>query len=79
MNELLLIILFIVLLIVPQFFINSTVQKKKALLIKIITGVLFLVFIWVFGYKDKINYELIISAVVITALIKNIWEYRKNR
>ncbi len=79
MNELLLIILVVLLLIVPQFLINSFVQKKKALLIKIITGILFLVFIWIYRQNSNIYLLVIMYVVVITALIKNIREYWKNR
>jgi len=77
MNELILIITIVLLLIVPQFIINSLISKKRALLIKIFTGILFLIFIWIYRGNNNLYFAGILSIIVITSAVKNIIEYRK--
>lgn len=77
MNEIILIVIIVVLLIVPQFYINSLISQKKGLLIKIFVGILFLLFIWIYGSNNNLYFVGILSIIVITTAIKNIKEYRK--
>jgi len=69
MNEILLVIITIALLVLPQF-LMPVVKKSTSKYIKIVATVILLTLVWVFGNEGKWPVKIILSAIAMTALLK---------
>jgi Na+-driven multidrug efflux pump len=76
MNELFLILVFfIVIMLVQNFYAKS--NPRSAFYIRLISGIIFLPFIWFSADADKLSIKLLLTAVVLSAIYKAIKSYGK--
>jgi hypothetical protein len=71
MNELLLILTFFIVVIVLQNHYAKT-NPRSGFYIRLLSGIIFLPFIWLNADADKLSIKLLLTAVVLSALYKAI-------
>lgn len=78
MNELLLVLVFfIVIILVQNYFLK--INPNSALYIRLISGIVCLLFIWLTADADKMPIKLLLTVVLLSAIYKAVTNNRKEK
>ena len=79
MNEWLLILVIVAVLIGSQFFIKKGRPSLAYLCVQVIGTILLMIFVWGFADKDRWPYQLLLTAIAISSVLRTFMAYRKGQ